>query len=45
MMTINRTEDEAETTWRLGVNELEQISEYKYISRGMDVSEWVWEIK
>lgn len=29
-MTVNRSEGESDTIWRLEVNELQQIQEYKY---------------
>ena len=30
-MIVNRSEDERDATWRLGVNELQQVYEYKYL--------------
>lgn len=33
-MTVKRSEDKRQTTWRLERNELEQTVEYKYL--------WVW---
>ena len=33
---VNRLEDERDTVWRLGENELEQTHEYKYL--GMCIS-------
>ena len=29
VMIVNRSEDERDATWRLGVNELQQVCEYK----------------
>ncbi|MPC33930.1 hypothetical protein E2C01_027299 [Portunus trituberculatus] len=36
VMIVNRTEDESNTVWRIGENELNQAREYKYL--GMWVS-------
>ena len=31
VMIVNRSEDERNATWRLGVKELHQVCEYKYL--------------
>ena len=36
VMIVNRSEDESNATWRIGVNELNQVLEYKYL--GMSIS-------
>ena len=38
VMIVNRSEDEREATWRLGVNELQQVCEYKYLGIWMSPS-------
>ena len=30
-MIVNKSEDERNATWRLGVKELQQVCEYKYL--------------
>ena len=36
VMIVNRSQDESNATWRIGMNELNQVLEYKYL--GMWVS-------
>ena len=31
LMIVNRSEDESNAVWRIGVNELKQVQEYKYL--------------
>ena len=38
VMIVNRTEDERQSTWRLGENELEQTCEYKYLGICLSVN-------
>ncbi|MPC84205.1 hypothetical protein E2C01_078934 [Portunus trituberculatus] len=41
-MIVNKSEDERNSVWRLGKNELQQTNEYKH---GVDESEWLCEGK